>query len=140
VIFGVKVEINMAELTFKQRRFVLEYMKDSCATKAAKRAGYSERRASEIGYQLLQKTTVINAIESHKEEMELQLRNIFLKDALKAREVLYEVMISPNATDRDRINAAKDFLDRAGFKAIEKRELSGAGSGGPIEIRFIDPS
>lgn len=126
-------------LTGKQQAFILEYIKDHNATQAAIRAGYSKRRASEIGYQLLQKTTVISAIESHKEEMEIHLRNIFLQDALKAREVLYEVMISPSATDRDRITAAKDFLDRAGFKAVEKRELSGAGSGSPIEIRFVEP-
>lgn len=45
-------------LTIKQRRFCEEYIKDSNATAAALRAGYSNRRASEIGYQLLQKTTV----------------------------------------------------------------------------------
>lgn len=48
----------MAKLTPKQKRFVAEYMVDLNATQAAIRAGYSEKRASEIGYQLLQKTTV----------------------------------------------------------------------------------
>jgi hypothetical protein len=45
-------------LTDKQRRFVDEYLVDLNATQAAIRAGYSEKRASEIGYQLLHKTTV----------------------------------------------------------------------------------
>lgn len=48
----------MAKLTPKQKLFVAEYLVDLNATQAAIRAGYSEKRASEIGYQLLQKTTV----------------------------------------------------------------------------------
>lgn len=52
----------MAKLSEKQQRFVDEYLIDLNATQAAIRAGYSAKRASEIGYQLLQKTTVQNAI------------------------------------------------------------------------------
>ena len=52
----------MSKLTDMQALFVAEYLKDLNATKAAIRAGYSENRASEIGYQLLQKTTVSKAI------------------------------------------------------------------------------
>lgn len=54
----------MTKLTSKQRRFVAEYLVDLNATQAAIRAGYSEKRASEIGYQLLQKTTVQAAIQA----------------------------------------------------------------------------
>lgn len=49
-------------LTAQQRRFVAEYLKDGNATKAAIRAGYSEKTAEQIGYQLLQKTSVAQAI------------------------------------------------------------------------------
>lgn len=49
-------------LTEKQRRFIDEYLIDLNATQAAIRAGYSAKRASELGYQLLQKTTVSEAI------------------------------------------------------------------------------
>jgi len=52
-----------AKLTDKQKRFVEEYIIDLNAKQAAIRAGYSEKRAGEIGYQLLQKTTVENAIK-----------------------------------------------------------------------------
>jgi phage terminase small subunit len=52
----------MAKLTAKQQAFVDEYLIDLNATQAAIRAGYSVKRASEIGYQLLQKTTVSEAI------------------------------------------------------------------------------
>lgn len=49
-------------LTTQQRRFVAEYLKDSNATQAAIRAGYSKKSAEQIGYQLLQKTSVAQAI------------------------------------------------------------------------------
>ncbi|KJO24398.1 terminase small subunit [Enterobacter roggenkampii] len=50
------------ELTAQQRRFVAEYLKDGNATQAAIRAGYSKKSAEQIGYQLLQKTSVAQAI------------------------------------------------------------------------------
>jgi len=45
-------------LTKKQKRFVEEYLIDLNATQAAIRAGYSPDSAEQIGYQLLQKTSV----------------------------------------------------------------------------------
>jgi phage terminase small subunit len=50
------------DLPPRQQRFVDEYLIDLNATQAAIRAGYSARRASEIGYQLLQKTPVAEAV------------------------------------------------------------------------------
>lgn len=58
----------MARLTDKQKRFVEEYLVDMNATQAAIRAGYSEKRASELGWQLLQKTTVQEAIHRAMDE------------------------------------------------------------------------
>lgn len=49
-------------LTDKQQRFVEEYLLDLNATQAAIRAGYSEDTAQQQGYQLLQKTSVHDAI------------------------------------------------------------------------------
>ena len=51
-------------LTKKQRLFVDEYPLDLNATQAAIRAGYSTRRATEIGYQLLQRPEVAQAIQA----------------------------------------------------------------------------
>ena len=55
-------------LTAKQAAFVQEYLVDLNATQAAIRAGYSQRRAGAIGYQLLQKTTVQEAIKAAMDE------------------------------------------------------------------------
>lgn len=49
-------------MTKKQNRFVEEYLIDLNATQAAIRAGYSPNTAEQIGYQLLQKTSVLNEI------------------------------------------------------------------------------
>ena len=51
-------------MTKKQKRFVEEYLIDLNATQAAIRAGYSPNTAMEQGYQLLQKTSVQNAIQT----------------------------------------------------------------------------
>lgn len=53
-------------LTDQQRIFVAEYLKDSNATQAAIRAGYSKKTAEQIGYQLLQKTSVSHALGRQK--------------------------------------------------------------------------
>lgn len=58
-------------LTDKQQRFVDEYMVDMNATQAAIRAGYSPDTAEQIGYQQLQKTSVVRAIaEARKKQQE----------------------------------------------------------------------
>ena len=53
----------MKPLTPKQKKFCEQYLIDLNATQSAIRAGYSARRASEIGYQLLHKTTVQGTIQ-----------------------------------------------------------------------------
>ena len=55
---GASLEGLEKKLTPKQRAFCYEYLIDSNAKAAAIRAGYSEKRAAEMGYLLLHKTTV----------------------------------------------------------------------------------
>lgn len=55
-------------LTPKQQRFVDEYLIDLNATQACIRAGYSKKTAEQMGYQLLQKTSVQTAIEQAMNE------------------------------------------------------------------------
>jgi phage terminase small subunit len=54
-------------LTRKQRLFIAEYQTDFNASKAAIRAGY-KGRVGEIGYQLLQKTPIKEAIDRAMQE------------------------------------------------------------------------
>lgn len=59
----------MAKLTEKQKRFVDEYLVDLNATAAAKRAGYSEKSASRIAIELLNKTHVSAAIQARRDKL-----------------------------------------------------------------------
>lgn len=54
------------ELNPRQTRFVDEYLIDLNATQAAIRAGYSEKMAGRIGYQLLEKPRVQEAIHARQ--------------------------------------------------------------------------
>ena len=56
------------KITKKQRFFISEYQVDFNGTKAAIRAGYSPKRASEMAYQLLQIPTVRQALDRAMEE------------------------------------------------------------------------
>ena len=56
------------QLTRRQCRFVDELFVDYNATQAAIRAGYSARTASQIAYELLQKTSVARAVAARQGE------------------------------------------------------------------------
>lgn len=58
------------KINIKQKSFVEEYLIDLNSTQAAIRAGYSKNRASEIGYQLLQRTTVQEYIQKRMKDRE----------------------------------------------------------------------
>lgn len=62
----------MAKLTEKQKRFVQEYLVDLNATAAARRAGYSEKSASRIAVELLNKNQV--SAEIQKQQIKRQKR------------------------------------------------------------------
>ena len=58
------------KLTPKQAEFVRQYLVDLNATQAAIRAGYSEKTAYRIGAELLQKTSVAEAIAAAQAKRE----------------------------------------------------------------------
>lgn len=64
----------MAALTDKQERFIKEYLIDLNATQAAKRAGYSEKTAQEIGSQNLSKVIIQTAIQKAQRERHERLQ------------------------------------------------------------------
>lgn len=72
----------MPKLTPRQARFVAEYVKDLNGTQAAIRAGYSEKTASSLSYELLQKTTVQSAIAAaarkHMQRAEITAQDVII--------------------------------------------------------------
>lgn len=114
------------EATSQQKLFIDEYlrMRKSNQTQAAINAGYSPRTASSQSSQLLKNPKVAEYLKARESEIEADLRQEFMFDALEARKVMNEIMNNPDSKDSDRISAAKDFLDRAGFKPVDKQETT----------------
>ena len=115
-------------MTEQQKMFAIEYVKRRCkygtAKEAAIAAGYSDRTASAIASNLLRREDVQEYILELKANIEADLREDFLFDAVVARRTLYDILNEPHAKNGDKIAAAKDLLDRAGFKPTEKQEVS----------------
>lgn len=70
---NMKIEKNK-ELTTRQQRFCLEYLIDCNATKAAIRAGYSEKTARSIGQENLTKPDIQAEIQRLKKPIEEKLQ------------------------------------------------------------------
>lgn len=111
--------------TRQQKLFVDNYLKHrkKNATQAAVDAGYSAKSASSQAYQLLQNPIVLEYLEHREKQLEKELRREFFFDAIDARRVLSEIINDKSAKDADKINAAKDLLDRAGYKAVDVHEV-----------------
>lgn len=118
----------MTKLTEQKRLFVDEFIKLRCKnqTQAAINAGYSPKTAASQASGLMKQSEVLECLEDRKNGLARELREEFIFDALEARGVMYQILSNPNAKDSDRLSAAKDFLDRAGFKAPDKVEHSGS--------------
>jgi phage terminase small subunit len=71
---------DTTKLTDKQEMFVIEYLKCFNATKAARKAGYSDKTAGSIGSENLQKPEIASRIRAHMEQ-----------HAMDANEVLYHL-------------------------------------------------
>lgn len=115
-------------LNEQRKLFVDEYIRLRCknAKQAAINAGYSEKTAQSQSSQILKDSNVQEYLNQRKSEISQDLKQEFIFDALEARKVMFEIMMDPEAADRDKIAVAKDFLDRAGFKPVDEVNLSGA--------------
>lgn len=96
------------KLTEKQRKFCLEYRKNGGnATEAAKAVGYSEKHASQIGSQLLEKTIVLAYIDKLVKDSERQS----IMGLVERQETLTKIARNNKAKDADR-NKAIDILNK----------------------------
>ena len=138
----------MAGLNAKQSRFVEEYLIDLNATQAAVRAGYSEKTATEAGYENLRKPHIAKAIEASKlerskrteitQDMVLQeLAKIGFADIRKA--VAWGSAPEPSMNpDDDRVYPveliASEFMDADTAAAISEVSLTAQG----VKIKMYD--
>lgn len=111
----------------KQRELFLDnYIARRCknAGAAAIDAGYSPHSAHVQASMLLKDPEMADLLEYKLNEMRAEMRKEFMFDAVQARKEMYKVMTNPNAKDVDKIAAAKDFLDRAGFKPTDNHDVT----------------
>lgn len=113
-------------MTERQKRFVDEYLilKGRNATHAAINAGYSKKTAYSIASENLKKPEIQHYLAQRKKELEEELRQALFFDALEAREVMEEILKKPYALDKDKLTAARDLLDRAGFGPVQRQEVT----------------
>lgn len=110
----------MADLNPKQLIFIQEYLKSGNGKQAAIAAGYSENSAESQASRMLRNDKVKQYLDKKEANLDRDLREMFVEDAVKAYNVLLEIMMKPDAMDKDRLVAARDLLDRAGYKPIDK--------------------
>jgi len=129
-------------LTPKQQRFVLEYLLDLSAARAAKRAGYSQKTASKIGWELLQLPHVAKAVTEEKAARERRTR-------ITADRVLEQFGRAAYYDPRKlftRSGALKpiheieddEAVGIAGIESVELTDAEGNVTGVVRKVRFID--
>lgn len=113
-------------MTERQKRFVDEYilLKGRNQTQAAVNAGYSPKTAYSIASENMKKPEIQDYLAQRKKELEEELRQSLFFDAVQARDVMARILEDPQATDRDKLTAARDFLDRAGFGPVQRQEIT----------------
>lgn len=111
-------------MTEQQEKFAIEYARTGNATQSAIVAGYSEDSARQQGSRLLTKADIVQKVEEIKAQMAQDLRMRMAKEASTAFNVLIDIMKNENAKDADRVKCAIDLLDRAGYVAEKKVEVS----------------
>lgn len=84
------------QLSDREQRFVAEVLRDGNATRAATAAGYSVKTAGQIGYQLLQKTSVSNAIERGR-------ARLLQRTTMKAEDLIDRLVVLMSADIADLI-------------------------------------
>jgi phage terminase small subunit len=107
---------TLPALTPKQQRFVGEYLIDANATKAAVRAGYSERTANQQGPRLLEHPGIAAAIDAAKVRRSEKLE-------VDAEFVLQRLVEEANADLADLYNQAGDLKPIAEWPEVWRRGL-----------------
>lgn len=128
-------------MTPRQRAFVNEYIRQykeghtPSLAQCAVVAGYSKRSAPQRASETMKVPEVRQAIHDFEDGIVKEIQRRFAIDAQIATKTVKEIMLNPDAAPRDRLNAAKDILDRGGYKPDLSAVLS-TRDGAPIEVHF----
>ena len=107
--------LSIEERQVRDSDFIAEFIDNGGnATQAAKTVGVSDGSASTVGHRM--KNRLINNIEAAQKEA---LKG-YASKALHQIQTLAETAVSENV----RLKANSDLLDRAGWKPVEKSEIT----------------
>jgi phage terminase small subunit len=110
--------LSIEERQVRDSDFIAEFIDNGGnATQAAKAVGVSDGSASTVGYRM--KNRLINNIEAAQKEA---LKG-YVSKALHQIQTLAETAVSENV----RLKANSDLLDRAGWKPVERSEITEIG-------------
>ena len=115
-------EVDESMLTEQRKKFVDELIKLNGMNQrqAAINAGYSPKSAESQASQILKDPKVQ---EYYNQQKSTLIRGVWEKLSfmtLEAVSTTYDIMTNPDAKDSDRLKAAFDILDRAGFRPDDK--------------------
>ena len=109
-------------LTEQRKRFVEEYVRLRCKNQqqAAINAGYSPKSAAQQACDLLKSPEVQEYLQKQKSALIRRIQEELVLSASDAVSTVYDIMKDADARDADRLKAAFDILDRAGFRPEDK--------------------
>ena len=123
-------------LNARQTKFAQEYWATGNGTQSAIKAGYSEKTAYSQANQLLKNVEIQKKIKELEEESRALLQQQFSRDAIEARKIMFNIMQDDDAPENVRLSAAKDFLDRAGYKPTDDMNIHSTGDMG-ITVEWV---
>lgn len=123
-------------ISFKQKRFVQEYLKDANGTQAAIRAGYSEKTANEQAARLLAKASVKAYLKKLQRAREKRVEISVDKVLQGFASIAYE---KSNAL-KDRLRAYENLGKHLGIYTPDIVQIQGTGEDNEIVIRFEAPN
>lgn len=109
-------------LTEQRKQFVHEYIKLNCKNQrqAAINAGYSAKSAAQQASELLKNSEVQEYLQKQKSALIRRIQEELVFSASEAVSTVYGIMVDKDAKDADRLKAAFDILDRAGFRPDDR--------------------
>jgi phage terminase small subunit len=112
-------------LTQKQKKFADKYLETGNGTMAAKEA-YTKSNDN------------CAAVEASRTLRKDKIQEYLANKADRASQVIFELLESAQ-NETVRLNAGKDILDRAGFKPVDKKDLTSNGESlNKVLVQFID--
>lgn len=112
------------DLNERQLKFAERYVETGKKQQSAIDAGYAPAGAHVTASELLKNPKVQEAITNLREERREYMMSRFAEEAKNAFTVMLSIMNDTDISPQTRYNAAKDVMDRAGYKPTEKQELT----------------